>query len=91
MMAGFSDRCLFLVRWGITTREQVLSGLRRLALYNVAVNGIVLSHVNLRRHAQLAAGEGYYRSYGRLPGYNRSTMRHRTTPWVARVGPHSTT
>jgi capsular exopolysaccharide synthesis family protein len=71
MMAGFADRCLFLVRWGTTTREQVLNGLRRLALYSVAVNGIVLSHVNLRRHAQLAAGEGYYRSYGRLPGYSR--------------------
>jgi capsular exopolysaccharide synthesis family protein len=71
MMAGFSDRCLFLVRWGTTTREQVLNGLRRLALYSVAVNGVVLSHVNLRRHAQLAAGEGYYRSYGRLPGYSR--------------------
>ena len=38
--------------------------------YSVAVNGIVLSHVNLRRHAQLAAGEGYYRSYGRLTGYS---------------------
>jgi hypothetical protein len=67
LLAGFSDRCLFLVRWGLTTREQVLNGLRRLGLYSVAVNGIVLSNVNLRRHAQLAAGEGYYRSYGRLP------------------------
>jgi hypothetical protein len=37
----------------------------------VKVGGIVLSHVNLRKHAQFAAGEGYYRSYGQVPGYFR--------------------
>ncbi len=67
LIAELADRCLFFVRWGMTSRDLVLSALRRLALYNVRVSGIVMSHVNLRRHAQYAAGEGYYRSYGELP------------------------
>jgi succinoglycan biosynthesis transport protein ExoP len=71
LLAGLADCSLFFIRWGMTSREQVLSALRRLELYHVKISGIVLSHVNLRRHARLAAGEGYYRSYGRLPGYAR--------------------
>lgn len=69
LLAGLADCRLFFIRWGMTPREQVLSALRRFGLYHVDISGIVLSHVNRRRHARLAAGEGYYRSYGRLPGY----------------------
>ena len=71
LLAEFSDRCLFFIRWGTTSRDLVMSALRRLSLYNVKVGGIVLSHVNLRKHKQFAAGEGYYRSYGRVVGYSR--------------------
>jgi capsular exopolysaccharide synthesis family protein len=67
IVAKFCDRCVFFVRWGATSRERVVNALRRLVLYNVKVTGIVLSHVNVRRHAQYATGEGYYRPYGRLP------------------------
>jgi capsular exopolysaccharide synthesis family protein len=67
MVAKFCDRCVFFVRWGATTRERVVNALRRLMLYNVRVSGVVLSHVNLRRHAQYATGEGYYRPYGQVP------------------------
>jgi capsular exopolysaccharide synthesis family protein len=66
IVAKFCDRCLFFVRWGSTSRDRVASALRRLVLYNVKVTGIVLSHVNVRRHAQYAMGEGYYRLYGQL-------------------------
>jgi capsular exopolysaccharide synthesis family protein len=66
LVARNCDCCLFFIRWGTTTREQVQSALRRLALYKVKVSGTVLSHVNLRRHSQYAAGEGYHRSYGDL-------------------------
>jgi capsular exopolysaccharide synthesis family protein len=65
IVAKFCDRCLFFVRWGATSRESVVNALRRLVLYKVKVSGIVLSHVNLRKHAQYASGEGYYRPYGR--------------------------
>jgi succinoglycan biosynthesis transport protein ExoP len=64
LVAEFSDHCLFFIRWGTTSRDLVMSALRRLSLYNVKVSGIVLSHVNLRKHKQFAAGEGYYHSYG---------------------------
>jgi capsular exopolysaccharide synthesis family protein len=62
--AKFADHCLFFIRWGGTARDYVINALRRLALYKVNVSGIVLSHVNMRRHARYAAGEGYYQSYG---------------------------
>lgn len=48
------DACLFFVRWGSTSREAVLQGLRLLALCRVRVTGIVLSQVNLRRQAGYA-------------------------------------
>ena len=70
LLAEFSDCCLFFIRWGTTSRDLVMSAFRRLTLYNVKVGGIVLSHVNLRKHAQFAAGEGYYRSYGRVPRHS---------------------
>jgi polysaccharide biosynthesis transport protein len=66
IVARFCDHCLFLVRWGATSREHVTSALRRLSLYNVRVSGVVLSHVNLRIHARYATGEGYFQSYGHI-------------------------
>jgi capsular exopolysaccharide synthesis family protein len=67
IIAKFCDRCLFFVRWSATSRDCAAGALRRLTLYNVKVSGIVLSHVNLRRHAHYATGEGYYRPYGEIP------------------------
>jgi polysaccharide biosynthesis transport protein len=67
MIAKFCDHNLFFVRWGATSRDCVIGALRRLMLYNVKISGSVLSHVNLRKHAQYATGEGYYRSYGQIP------------------------
>jgi polysaccharide biosynthesis transport protein len=64
IVAKYVDHCLFFIRWGGTARDYVVNALRRLELYKVSVSGTVLSHVNLRRHARYAAGEGYYRSYG---------------------------
>jgi succinoglycan biosynthesis transport protein ExoP len=64
LVAKYADRCLFFIRWGATSREHVASALNRLALYNVRISGVVLSHVNMRQHASYAAGEGYYRAYG---------------------------
>jgi succinoglycan biosynthesis transport protein ExoP len=65
LLAKYADRCFFFIRWNTTTRDVVMSALRRLALYDVKINGIILSHVNLRKHAQYEPGEGYYHSYGR--------------------------
>jgi capsular exopolysaccharide synthesis family protein len=67
IVAKIADHCLFFIRWGGTARDYVINALRRLSLYKVNVSGIVLSHVNMRRHARYAAGEGYYQSYGTHP------------------------
>ncbi len=71
IIAKFCDHNLFFVRWGSTSRDCVVGALRRLTLYNVKLTGSVLSHVNMRKHAQFATGEGYYRSYGRSPKHPR--------------------
>jgi capsular exopolysaccharide synthesis family protein len=63
LVAKWADHCLFFIRWGSTARDYVSHALRRLDLYKVEVSGVVLSHVNTRRHATFASGEGYYRSY----------------------------
>jgi succinoglycan biosynthesis transport protein ExoP len=68
IISQYVDHCLFVIRWGSTTRSYVASALRRLALYSVTVSGVVLSHVNTRLHAHYAAGEGYYRPYGANQG-----------------------
>jgi capsular exopolysaccharide synthesis family protein len=63
LIARWTDHCLFFIRWGSTARDYVAHALHRLDLYKVAVSGVVLSHVNTRRHATFASGEGYYRPY----------------------------
>jgi capsular exopolysaccharide synthesis family protein len=77
LIARWTDHCLFFIRWGSTARDYVAHALRRLDLYKVAVSGVILSHVNTRRHATFAAGEGYYRSYA-LSGKRRwLSWKHR--------------
>jgi capsular exopolysaccharide synthesis family protein len=75
IVARFADHCLFFIRWGATARDYVANALRRLDLYKVAVSGVVLSHVNMRRYAHYAAGEGYY-DYG-APRRSLFLSRHR--------------
>lgn len=63
-----SDSVLYVVRWGRTPREAVASGLRMLRDAGVRAAGVVLTQVDLRRHAQYGhADSGYY--YGRYSGY----------------------
>jgi succinoglycan biosynthesis transport protein ExoP len=77
LVARWVDHCLFFVRWGSTAREYVEHALRKLDLYKVAVSGVVLNRVNIRRHANFAVGEGYYRSYA-------IARKHARFPWAGR-------
>jgi capsular exopolysaccharide synthesis family protein len=89
LIAKWADHCLFFIRWGSTARDYVAHALRRLDLYKVTVSGVILSHVNTRRHASFGSGEGYYRSYalsrkrGWLSWSNGSPTRMRA---IARPG-----
>lgn len=67
-LAKIADAVLFVVRWGHTPRETVKAALRRLAIVDVNVTGIVLSQVDLCRQATYGYGDyGYhydkYKSY----------------------------
>jgi succinoglycan biosynthesis transport protein ExoP len=75
IIAKWADQCLFVVRWGSTARDYVAHALRRLELYRVTMSGVILSHVNTRRHANYASGEGYYRSYVSRPTWSWRTGR----------------
>jgi capsular exopolysaccharide synthesis family protein len=87
VISQYVDHCLFVIRWGSTIRSYVASALRRLALYNAAVSGVVLSNVNVRLHAQYAAGEGYYGPYGaqgaQLAGLGGKGRPAKTAPQTA--------
>lgn len=62
IVSRVADICLLLVRWGMTPREVVLGALRQLATYKIKVSGLILSRVNLRKHARYTIGEtGYFR------------------------------
>ena len=67
-LAKVADAVLFVVRWGHTPRETVKAALRKLAIVDVKVTGIVLSQVDLKRQATYGYGDyGYhydkYKSY----------------------------
>jgi succinoglycan biosynthesis transport protein ExoP len=74
IVARWADHCLFFIRWGSTAREYVTHALRKLDLYKVAVTGIVMSHVDVRRHAHYALGEGYYSAHGPAKGLVRQLL-----------------
>ena len=56
---------VYAVRWGKTTDEIALNGLRALRDARANLLGSVLTQVNLRRHARLRYGDAsqYYKYY----------------------------
>lgn len=67
-LAKISDAVVFVVRWGQTPRDTVKAALRKLAVVDIAVTGIVLSQVDLRKQATYGYGDyGYH--YDRYKGY----------------------
>lgn len=67
-LAKAVDAVVFVVRWGDTPRDTVKAALRKLAVLDVEVTGVVLSQVDLRRQATYGYGDyGYY--YDRYKSY----------------------
>jgi hypothetical protein len=52
------------VRWGVTSREAVLHGLRVLSLCRVRCMGVVISRVELRRFHGYSAHPSYTPAVG---------------------------
>lgn len=68
ILARLADATLFCVRWDATPRESVIAALRSLQDNKVQLSGILLTRVNVRRHASYGHRDiGYY--YGRYHSY----------------------
>lgn len=69
-LSRMMDRVAFVVKWGSTPRDVVLSGLRQIHRARARVAGVVLSQVDPRQYRRYGLGEVVY-SYGR-PGIVRA-------------------
>jgi polysaccharide biosynthesis transport protein len=65
------DKTVFVTRWAHTRREVAMSALRHLADSGTDVAGVLLSRVDVKKHAQYGYGDsGYY--HGRVKKYYTS-------------------
>jgi capsular exopolysaccharide synthesis family protein len=63
VLAPQSEAVLFLVQWAKTKRENVVYALRQLAENGAKIAGVVVTQVNVKKHAEYEYGDsGYYRS-----------------------------
>jgi succinoglycan biosynthesis transport protein ExoP len=61
-LSSLVDKALYVIRWEQTPRNVALAGIRQLAEAGADIAGIVLSRVDLKRHARYSyADSGYYR------------------------------
>lgn len=67
-VSKIADVLLYVVHWGSTAREMVATGIKQLRSYNAPLAGVVLSQVDLKKHARYGYGDyGYY--YGKYREY----------------------
>jgi len=59
VLARLCDRIIYVVRWGVTPRKAVVSGIRLMSNLGPAL-GVVLSRVNARKHARYGYGDSTY-------------------------------
>ena len=55
--AGFADRVVFIVRWGKTIESAARDSVRALRESGIEPAGVVLSQIDLRKHAQYRYGD----------------------------------
>ena len=61
-LSSLVDKALYVIRWEQTPRNVALAGIRQLAEAGADIAGIVLSRVDLKKHARYGyADSGYYR------------------------------
>ena len=55
------DRTIFVVRWAETRREIAITAMRQLSSSGAKIAGVLLSMVDVRKHARYGYGDsGYY-------------------------------
>ncbi len=61
-LSSLVDKAIYVIRWEQTPRNVALAGIRQLAEAGADIAGIVLSRVDLKKHARYGyANSGYYR------------------------------
>lgn len=61
VLAQVADRTVFLVRWGSTRRQDAATGIKHLSEAGAHIAGVVLTRVDVRRHAKYGYSDsGYY-------------------------------
>ncbi len=66
VLSGLVNKTLYVVRWERTPRNVVLSGLTQMAEAGADIAGVVVSRVNVKKHARYGyADSGYYSGYYR--------------------------
>ncbi len=67
-LAHLADKTIFLIRWAETRREVAMTGLKQIENAGGDLAGVVLTNVNVKKHARYGYGDsGYY--YGRNRKY----------------------
>jgi succinoglycan biosynthesis transport protein ExoP len=62
ILSGIVDKSLYVIRWEQTPRNAALAGIRQMFEAGADIAGIVLSRVDLKKHAKYGyADSGYYR------------------------------
>jgi Mrp family chromosome partitioning ATPase len=69
-LGSLADRVVLLIDWSGTPRQAVTAAVRLLLRAHIAVTGLVMAKVDLRRYARSNAGEGFYLRHYR--GYQRA-------------------
>ena len=70
VLSHLADKTVYIVRWAETRREVVILGLKQILDAGASVAGVILSRVNIKKHARYGYGDsGYY--YGRSRKYYR--------------------
>ena len=68
VLSTLADKTLYLIRWAHTPRPLAINGIKQLLDDGTDLAGVVLTQVNLRKHAKYGYGDsGYY--YGRYKEY----------------------
>jgi Mrp family chromosome partitioning ATPase len=65
-LSGIVDRSIYVIRWEQTPRNVALAGIRQMVEAGADIAGIVLSRVDVKKHARYGyADSGYYQGYYR--------------------------
>jgi capsular exopolysaccharide synthesis family protein len=80
VLSHVADATIFLVRWAKTPRQVVLGAIKSFRTLGGKLAGVVLSRVDMRKHATYGYGDPgyYYGYYGRYSGYD--TYGHNPNP-----------